>query len=37
MEEIITLNYNNIDCEYICCSLSYKKGECGVYFMMENL
>ncbi|WP_195263298.1 GNAT family N-acetyltransferase [Clostridium sp. 1001275B_160808_H3] len=37
MEEIITLSYNNIDCEHICCSLSDKKGECGVYLKKEWL
>ena len=37
MEEVITLNYNNIDCEHICCSLSDKKCECGVYLKKEWL
>lgn len=37
MEEIITLNYNNIECEHICCSLSDKKGDCGVYLKKEWL
>lgn len=37
MEEVITLNYDNIDSEHICCSLSDKKGECGVYLKKKWL
>ncbi|MCF0147373.1 MAG: YoaP domain-containing protein [Clostridium sp.] len=35
--EVITLNNDNINCEHICCSLSDKKGECGVYLKKEWL
>ncbi|GAA0084604.1 YoaP domain-containing protein [Clostridium sp. CTA-7] len=35
--DIITLNHSNIDNEHICCSLSDKKGECGVYLKKEWL
>lgn len=35
--DIITLNHSNIDDEHICCSLSDKKGECGVYLKKKWL
>ncbi|MDZ5016904.1 GNAT family N-acetyltransferase, partial [Clostridium perfringens] len=37
MVDIITLNHSNIDDEHICCSLSDKKGECGVYLKRKWL